>query len=117
MATSNIIEYLAEVGHQQWKVYVKSVLDAFLMGYMLTTLQETLQQLEVSIDELPLAPTPAPGDLPLNAAQGAQPSATGCGLPPFSDVTMQRYLVNFIVVDDQASYIISLWFYIDDLYL
>lgn len=71
------------------------------MGYTFTTLREALKQPGVTIRALPPPPTPAPGDI----CPAGSESSPADGLPEFSPSTLARFLVKFIVADDQVRYL------------
>jgi hypothetical protein len=70
------------------------------MGYTFKTLQEALKQSDVTIRKLPPPPVSS-----LDDARPQHPSAEPSladGLPEFSPSALARFLVRFIVADDQV---------------
>ncbi|KIM64071.1 hypothetical protein SCLCIDRAFT_115857 [Scleroderma citrinum Foug A] len=90
----HLLEYLRQIEQQGWPIYVNSVRMALSVGYTVTTLLETLQQPGISIRKLP----PPCGSL----SQPVASQADGDDLPPFSLSTFYKYLIKFIVSDDQV---------------
>ncbi|KIM68544.1 hypothetical protein SCLCIDRAFT_48240, partial [Scleroderma citrinum Foug A] len=86
----HLLEYLRQIEQQGWPIYIDSVRMALSVGYMITTLLETLQQPGVSIHKLPPPPC---GSL----SQPVALQADGDDLPPFSSSTFYKYLIKFIV--------------------
>ncbi|KIK12522.1 hypothetical protein PISMIDRAFT_120753 [Pisolithus microcarpus 441] len=88
--------YLAEAQKNTWSIYLENVKEAFKAGYNHSTLRQALSMPNVMIRTLP----------PLSQSCHVDPSMASqleSGLPPFSLAAMHRYLVRFIVTDDQVS--------------
>lgn len=71
------------------------------MGYSLKTLHEALKLPGATIRNLPPPPTP---HAVRSHIAGSKPSLED-GLPEFSTSTLMRFLVKFIVADDQVWYL------------
>ena len=98
--------YLEEAKKNSWMIWLDSVKAAFAAGYTFQTLCQALAAPGVSIRSLP--------PLHWEEHQGSSTLLSGCvplenGLPLFSILALQQYLMQSIVADDQVHYINS-WF-------
>lgn len=96
----HILNFLELAEKHGWPIFIQNVNLAFSIGYTFATLREALQKPGVSIRNLPPPPEPAPGDF-RPQVPGGKPSLHD-GLPEYSLAALQRYLVDFIVADDQV---------------
>ena len=96
--------YLEEAKKNSWTIWLDSVKVAFTARYTFQTLHQALAAPGMSIHSLP--------PLHREEHQGSSTLLSGCiplenGLPPFSILALQQYLMQFIVADDQVRYINS----------
>ena len=96
--------YLEEAKKNFWMIWLDSVKVAFTAGYTFQTLHQALATPGMSIRSLP--------PLCQEEHQGSSTLLSGCvplenGLPPFSILALQQYLMQFIVADDQVHHINS----------
>ena len=96
--------YLEEAKKNSWTIWLDSVKVAFAAGYTFQTLRQALAASGTSIRSLP--------PLHREEHQGSSTLPSGCiplenGLPLFSILVLQQYLMQFIVADDQVRYIYS----------